>query len=81
MRFLLTLDEHFCTVCVYHILHSISFISDAQISDEHRLPAFNGELNGLLGGGLLASTDRSTMSESTRLMSTDISSGQDTQIM
>lgn len=54
--------------------------SDAS-SDGQRLPSFNGELNGLLGAaGLLGSTDRSTMSESSRPLSTDISA-QETQIM
>lgn len=56
--------------------------SDAQLGDGQRKPSFNGELNGLLGtAGLLGSTDRSTMSESTRPISTDISSAQESQIM
>ncbi|XP_026221080.1 enhancer of mRNA-decapping protein 4 isoform X2 [Anabas testudineus] len=55
--------------------------TDAQSSDGQRKPSFNGELNGLLGAGLLGSTDRSTMSESTRPISTDISSAQDCQII
>uniref|UniRef100_A0A7N6A0N4 Enhancer of mRNA-decapping protein 4 n=1 Tax=Anabas testudineus TaxID=64144 RepID=A0A7N6A0N4_ANATE len=33
----------------------------AQSSDGQRKPSFNGELNGLLGAGLLGSTDRSTI--------------------
>uniref|UniRef100_A0A8D0DF93 Enhancer of mRNA-decapping protein 4 n=1 Tax=Sander lucioperca TaxID=283035 RepID=A0A8D0DF93_SANLU len=46
--------------------------------DGLRMPSFNGELNGLLGAaGLLGSTDRSTMSNSTRPISTDLSSAQD----
>uniref|UniRef100_A0A4W6E226 Enhancer of mRNA-decapping protein 4 n=1 Tax=Lates calcarifer TaxID=8187 RepID=A0A4W6E226_LATCA len=50
--------------------------------DGQRKPSFNGELNGLLGtAGLLGSTDRSTMSESTRPISTDISSAQESQII
>ncbi|XP_044048819.1 enhancer of mRNA-decapping protein 4 isoform X1 [Siniperca chuatsi] len=56
--------------------------TDAQSSDGLRMPSFNGELNGLLGAaGLLGSSDRSTMSESTRPISTDISSAQETQII
>ncbi|KAG7229803.1 hypothetical protein INR49_012452 [Caranx melampygus] len=56
--------------------------TDAQASDGERKPSFNGELNGLLGtAGILASTDRSTMSESTRPISTDISTAQETQII
>uniref|UniRef100_A0A7N6AM41 Enhancer of mRNA-decapping protein 4 n=1 Tax=Anabas testudineus TaxID=64144 RepID=A0A7N6AM41_ANATE len=35
--------------------------TDAQSSDGQRKPSFNGELNGLLGAGLLGSTDRSTI--------------------
>uniref|UniRef100_A0AAQ5YTN7 Enhancer of mRNA-decapping protein 4 n=1 Tax=Amphiprion ocellaris TaxID=80972 RepID=A0AAQ5YTN7_AMPOC len=42
-------------------------------------PSFNGELNGLLG--VLASTDRSTMSDTTRPLSTDVSTAQETQII
>uniref|UniRef100_A0A665UF32 Enhancer of mRNA-decapping protein 4 n=1 Tax=Echeneis naucrates TaxID=173247 RepID=A0A665UF32_ECHNA len=50
-------------------------------SDREKL-SFNGELNGLLGtAGILASVDRSTMSESTRPLSTDISSPQESQII
>ncbi|XP_018559051.1 LOW QUALITY PROTEIN: enhancer of mRNA-decapping protein 4 [Lates calcarifer] len=56
--------------------------TDAQLGDGQRKPSFNGELNGLLGtAGLLGSTDRSTMSESTRPISTDISSAQESQII
>uniref|UniRef100_A0A665UFG0 Enhancer of mRNA-decapping protein 4 n=1 Tax=Echeneis naucrates TaxID=173247 RepID=A0A665UFG0_ECHNA len=56
--------------------------SDAQSSDSERKLSFNGELNGLLGtAGILASVDRSTMSESTRPLSTDISSPQESQII
>uniref|UniRef100_A0A669DJ42 Enhancer of mRNA-decapping protein 4 n=1 Tax=Oreochromis niloticus TaxID=8128 RepID=A0A669DJ42_ORENI len=51
---------------------SLSF-SDGNSSESGRKPSFNGELNGLLGTGLLGSTDRSTMSESTRPISTDLS--------
>uniref|UniRef100_A0A665UEG4 Enhancer of mRNA-decapping protein 4 n=1 Tax=Echeneis naucrates TaxID=173247 RepID=A0A665UEG4_ECHNA len=52
--------------------------TDAQSSDSERKLSFNGELNGLLGtAGILASVDRSTMSESTRPLSTDISSPQE----
>uniref|UniRef100_A0AAX7UUH6 Enhancer of mRNA-decapping protein 4 n=1 Tax=Astatotilapia calliptera TaxID=8154 RepID=A0AAX7UUH6_ASTCA len=50
-------------------------------SESGRKPSFNGELNGLLGTGLLGSTDRSTMSESTRPISTDLSSAQEIQII
>uniref|UniRef100_A0A665UFE0 Enhancer of mRNA-decapping protein 4 n=1 Tax=Echeneis naucrates TaxID=173247 RepID=A0A665UFE0_ECHNA len=50
--------------------------------DSERKLSFNGELNGLLGtAGILASVDRSTMSESTRPLSTDISSPQESQII
>ncbi|XP_029379553.1 enhancer of mRNA-decapping protein 4 isoform X1 [Echeneis naucrates] len=56
--------------------------TDAQSSDSERKLSFNGELNGLLGtAGILASVDRSTMSESTRPLSTDISSPQESQII
>ncbi|XP_051239095.1 enhancer of mRNA-decapping protein 4 isoform X2 [Dicentrarchus labrax] len=56
--------------------------TDKQSSDGPRMPSFNGELNGLLGAaGLLGSTDRSAMSESTRPISTDLSSAQETQII
>ncbi|XP_035520710.1 enhancer of mRNA-decapping protein 4 [Morone saxatilis] len=56
--------------------------TDTQSSDGPRMPSFNGELNGLLGAaGLLGSTDRSAMSESTRPISTDLSSAQETQII
>lgn len=55
--------------------------ADVQSSDGQRKPSFNGELNGLLGAGLLGNTDRSTMSDSTRPLSTDISSAQDCQII
>uniref|UniRef100_A0A671V8K9 Enhancer of mRNA-decapping protein 4 n=1 Tax=Sparus aurata TaxID=8175 RepID=A0A671V8K9_SPAAU len=52
--------------------------TDAQSSDGQRMPSFNGELNGLLGAaGLLGSTDRTTMSDSTRPISTDLSTAQD----
>lgn len=56
--------------------------TDAQYSDSQRKLPFNGELNGLLGtAGLLGSTDQATMSESTRPISTDISSTQESQII
>uniref|UniRef100_A0A669D575 Enhancer of mRNA-decapping protein 4 n=1 Tax=Oreochromis niloticus TaxID=8128 RepID=A0A669D575_ORENI len=48
--------------------------TDGNSSESGRKPSFNGELNGLLGTGLLGSTDRSTMSESTRPISTDLKS-------
>ncbi|XP_034390709.1 enhancer of mRNA-decapping protein 4 [Cyclopterus lumpus] len=55
--------------------------SDA-LSDGLRMPSFNGELNGLLGAaGLLGSTDRSSMSDSTRPISTDLCSTQECQII
>uniref|UniRef100_A0A3Q0S4P3 Enhancer of mRNA-decapping protein 4 n=1 Tax=Amphilophus citrinellus TaxID=61819 RepID=A0A3Q0S4P3_AMPCI len=50
--------------------------TDANSSEGGRKLSFNGELNGLLGAGLLGSTDRSTMSESTRPISTDLSMNQ-----
>uniref|UniRef100_A0A1A8FP82 Enhancer of mRNA-decapping protein 4 n=2 Tax=Nothobranchius korthausae TaxID=1143690 RepID=A0A1A8FP82_9TELE len=53
--------------------------TDAQSSDGQRKLSFNGELNGLLGAGLLGSADRSVMSESTRPISTDLSSVQESQ--
>uniref|UniRef100_A0A8C6P3J9 Enhancer of mRNA-decapping protein 4 n=1 Tax=Nothobranchius furzeri TaxID=105023 RepID=A0A8C6P3J9_NOTFU len=53
--------------------------ADAQSSDGQRKLSFNGELNGLLGAGLLGSADRSVMSESTRPISTDLSSVQESQ--
>lgn len=54
--------------------------SDAQSSNGQRKPSFNGELNGLLGtAGILG--DLSTMSESTRPISTDLSITQETQVM
>uniref|UniRef100_A0AAX7VTX5 Enhancer of mRNA-decapping protein 4 n=1 Tax=Astatotilapia calliptera TaxID=8154 RepID=A0AAX7VTX5_ASTCA len=55
--------------------------TDGNSSESGRKPSFNGELNGLLGTGLLGSTDRSTMSESTRPISTDLSSAQEIQII
>lgn len=55
--------------------------TDGNSSESGRKPSFNGELNGLLGTGLLGSTDRSTMSESTRPISTDLSSAQESQII
>ncbi|XP_011474645.1 enhancer of mRNA-decapping protein 4 isoform X1 [Oryzias latipes] len=55
--------------------------ADAQSSDGLRAPSFNGELNGLLGAGLLGSSDQTTMSDSTRPISTDISSIQSSQII
>uniref|UniRef100_A0A8C2WK62 Enhancer of mRNA-decapping protein 4 n=1 Tax=Cyclopterus lumpus TaxID=8103 RepID=A0A8C2WK62_CYCLU len=52
------------------------------LSDGLRMPSFNGELNGLLGAaGLLGSTDRSSMSDSTRPISTDLCSTQECQII
>lgn len=57
------------------------YSSDAQSAGGQRKPSFNGELNGLLGVGLLGSTDRSTMSESTRPISTDMSTAEESQIM
>ncbi|XP_017297168.1 enhancer of mRNA-decapping protein 4 [Kryptolebias marmoratus] len=53
--------------------------ADSQPSDGQRKLSFNGELNGLLGAGLLGSADRSAMSESTRPISTDISILQESQ--
>ncbi|XP_053174955.1 enhancer of mRNA-decapping protein 4 isoform X1 [Scomber japonicus] len=54
--------------------------SDAQSSNGQRKPSFNGELNGLLGtAGILG--DLSTMSESTRPISTDLSITQETQVI
>ncbi|XP_029009818.1 enhancer of mRNA-decapping protein 4 [Betta splendens] len=55
--------------------------TDVQSSDGQRKPSFNGELNGLLGAGLLGSTDLPTMSESSRPISTDISNSQESQII
>ncbi|XP_041651438.1 enhancer of mRNA-decapping protein 4 isoform X2 [Cheilinus undulatus] len=56
--------------------------TDTQSSDGPKMPSFNGELNGLLGAaGLLGGPDRSTLSESTRPISTDLSSTQETQII
>ncbi|XP_061773440.1 enhancer of mRNA-decapping protein 4 isoform X4 [Nerophis ophidion] len=58
-------------------------ITDAHSGDGQRRMSFNGELNGLLGtAGLLESGDLSTMSDSTRPISTDETSiPQDTQII
>ncbi|XP_047452618.1 enhancer of mRNA-decapping protein 4 isoform X2 [Mugil cephalus] len=53
--------------------------SDVQTNEGQRKPSFNGELNGLLGVGLLGSTDRSTMSETSRPISTDMSCSQETK--
>ncbi|XP_072242787.1 enhancer of mRNA-decapping protein 4 isoform X2 [Leuresthes tenuis] len=53
--------------------------ADAQSSDAQRKPSFNGELNGLLGAGLLGTTDRSNMSDSTRPISTDLSAAEEKQ--
>ncbi|KAA8590538.1 hypothetical protein FQN60_014472 [Etheostoma spectabile] len=56
--------------------------TDTPSGDGLRMPSFNGELNGLLGAaGLLGSSDRSTMSNSTRPISTDLSSAQECQII
>ncbi|KAK5867892.1 hypothetical protein PBY51_012348 [Eleginops maclovinus] len=56
--------------------------TDAPSSDGPRMPSFNGELNGLLGAaGLLGNTDRSSMSDSTRPISTDLCSMQECQII
>ncbi|XP_019964381.1 enhancer of mRNA-decapping protein 4 isoform X1 [Paralichthys olivaceus] len=56
--------------------------TDVQSSDGQRKRSFNGELNGLLGAaGLLGSADRSTMSDSTRPISTDLCSTQESQII
>lgn len=56
--------------------------SDTQSSDGLRKLSFNGELNGLLGtAGLLGGSDLSTMSESTRPISTDLSITQESQII
>ncbi|KAM4573934.1 enhancer of mRNA-decapping protein 4 isoform 2-T2 [Odontesthes bonariensis] len=55
--------------------------ADAQSADGQRKPSFNGELNGLLGAGLLGSIDRSNMSDSTRPISTDMSAAQEKQII
>ncbi|KAF7660134.1 hypothetical protein LDENG_00287480 [Lucifuga dentata] len=55
--------------------------TDLQSGESQRKPSFNGELNGLLGtGGLLGGSDLSTMTDSTRPISADISS-QDSQII
>ncbi|KAM8892968.1 enhancer of mRNA-decapping protein 4 isoform 3-T3 [Spinachia spinachia] len=51
-------------------------------SDILRMPTLNGELNGLLGAaGLLGGTDRSSMSDSTRPISTDLCSTHECQII
>ncbi|KAM9854979.1 enhancer of mRNA-decapping protein 4 [Aulostomus maculatus] len=56
--------------------------NDSQSDDGQRKLSFNGELNGLLGAaGLLGGTDLSTMSESSRPISTDISIAQERQII
>ncbi|CAG5958441.1 unnamed protein product [Menidia menidia] len=55
--------------------------ADAQSGDGQRKPSFNGELNGLLGAGLLGGTDRSGLSESTRPISTDVSVAEETQVI
>ncbi|XP_037622650.1 enhancer of mRNA-decapping protein 4 isoform X1 [Sebastes umbrosus] len=56
--------------------------TDAPSSDGPRMPSFNGELNGLLGAsGLLGGRDQSTMSDSTRPISTDLSTTQECQII
>uniref|UniRef100_A0A7N8X0Y6 Enhancer of mRNA-decapping protein 4 n=1 Tax=Mastacembelus armatus TaxID=205130 RepID=A0A7N8X0Y6_9TELE len=56
--------------------------NNAHSSDGQRKLSFNGELNGLLGAaGLLGNSDRSTMTESTRPISTDICSTQESQII
>ncbi|TKS73042.1 Enhancer of mRNA-decapping protein 4 [Collichthys lucidus] len=56
--------------------------TDAQSSDGPRMPSFNRELNGLLGAaGLLGSTDRTSMTDSSRPISTDMSSAQEPQII
>ncbi|XP_071380280.1 enhancer of mRNA-decapping protein 4 [Centroberyx affinis] len=56
--------------------------ADVQSSDSQRKPSFNGELNGLLGAaGLLGTSDRSTMAESTGASAADINSAQESQII
>ncbi|KAF0041528.1 hypothetical protein F2P81_007426 [Scophthalmus maximus] len=56
--------------------------TDAQLSVGQRKSSFNGELNGLLGAaGLLGNADRSTMSDSTCPISTDLSIAQECQII
>ncbi|XP_077938573.1 enhancer of mRNA-decapping protein 4 isoform X3 [Gasterosteus aculeatus] len=51
-------------------------------SDNLRMATLNRELNGLLGAaGLLGGTDRSSMSDSTRPISTDLCSTQECQII
>eukprot|EP00066_Takifugu_rubripes_P027975 XP_011617241.1 PREDICTED: enhancer of mRNA-decapping protein 4 isoform X1 [Takifugu rubripes] len=55
--------------------------TDAPTSDGQRMPSFNEELNGLLGASLLANTEHSAISQSTRPTSTDTSSSQETQII
>ncbi|XP_074488218.1 enhancer of mRNA-decapping protein 4 isoform X2 [Sebastes fasciatus] len=56
--------------------------TEAPSSDGPRMPSFNGELNGLLGAsGLLGGRDQSTMSDSTRPISTDLSTTQECQII
>uniref|UniRef100_A0A673A5L9 Enhancer of mRNA-decapping protein 4 n=1 Tax=Sphaeramia orbicularis TaxID=375764 RepID=A0A673A5L9_9TELE len=55
---------------------------DVQTNDGQRKSSFNGELNGLLGAaGLLGSGDRTAMSDSTRPISQDMSTTQDSQIL
>uniref|UniRef100_A0A8C5H523 Enhancer of mRNA-decapping protein 4 n=1 Tax=Gouania willdenowi TaxID=441366 RepID=A0A8C5H523_GOUWI len=53
--------------------------ADSQPSEGQRKHSFNGELNGLLGVGLLGNPDRTTMSESTCPISTDLCSAQESQ--
>uniref|UniRef100_A0A8C5NAD3 Enhancer of mRNA-decapping protein 4 n=1 Tax=Gouania willdenowi TaxID=441366 RepID=A0A8C5NAD3_GOUWI len=48
-------------------------------NEGQRKHSFNGELNGLLGVGLLGNPDRTTMSESTCPISTDLCSAQESQ--
>ncbi|XP_029991735.1 enhancer of mRNA-decapping protein 4 isoform X3 [Sphaeramia orbicularis] len=56
--------------------------TDVQTNDGQRKSSFNGELNGLLGAaGLLGSGDRTAMSDSTRPISQDMSTTQDSQIL
>uniref|UniRef100_A0A673A3Y4 Enhancer of mRNA-decapping protein 4 n=1 Tax=Sphaeramia orbicularis TaxID=375764 RepID=A0A673A3Y4_9TELE len=56
--------------------------NNVQTNDGQRKSSFNGELNGLLGAaGLLGSGDRTAMSDSTRPISQDMSTTQDSQIL
>lgn len=71
----------FCSLSFCKLNVLVTSLTDTQSSDGLRKTSFNGELNGLLGAGLLGATDRSTMSESSRPISNDISIAQETQTM